>query len=162
MPWAALPPMTTDERVAWIEQGHRDQSDGIIYGILGPDGTVLGGTGFHDRIGPGGIEIGYWIHVDHINGGLATEVSRALTDAAFDDPTIEHVEIHHDLANVASGRVPVKLGYERLAEYPREITAPAEAGITVSWRMTRARWAQRDVRSSRESVARRIARELHP
>jgi RimJ/RimL family protein N-acetyltransferase len=141
MPWAALPPMSTEERETWILEAAERTADGQIYGLFDHDGAVLGGTGFHDRIGPGGIEIGYWVHVDHINQGYATEVSRTLTTAAFADATIEHVEIHHDIANVASGRVPEKLGYVRHDEYAREITAPGEAGMTVSWRITREQWA---------------------
>ena len=69
-----------------------------------------------------------------------TEASLALTRHAFRDDTIDRVEIHHDKANVASRRVPEKLGYDLADEYPRTIEAPAESGVTVVWRMTRELW----------------------
>ena len=95
---------------------------------------------------PGAIEIGYWIHVDHIRQGLATELTRALTTVAFGQPDIDRVEIHHDMANVASGRVPALLGYELAAEEDREIATPGEAGVTWIWVMERGDW-ERQVNS---------------
>src|SRR5690606_27974780 len=46
------------------------------------DTAILGGCGLHGRLGPDGLEIGYWVHVDHAGRGLATAASRALTAAA--------------------------------------------------------------------------------
>ena len=77
----------------------------------GPDERVVGGCGLHGRHDEHGLEIGYWVHVDRIGQGLATEVSRALTDAAFAIPGIERVRIQCDERNVRSARVPEKLGY---------------------------------------------------
>jgi len=48
---------------------------------------------------------------------------RLLTDAAFQIPGIERVEIHHDKANVASSGVPRKLGFELVEEVPDESRA---------------------------------------
>ena len=64
--------------------------------IEGPDERIVGGCGLHGRLDEHGLEIGYWIHVDRIGQGLATEVSRALTDAAFAIPGIERVRIQCD------------------------------------------------------------------
>jgi RimJ/RimL family protein N-acetyltransferase len=64
----------------------------------------------------------------------------ALTGAALGLPGIDRVEIHHDAANVASGRIPAKLGYARLGEQPaRDLwpSAPAETGTDVVWQITR-------------------------
>ncbi len=80
------------------------------------DGELVGSSGLHRRIGPGGLEIGYWIHPRHLRRGLATEVARQLTDRAFADPSVDRVEIHHDRANAASGGVPAKLGFELVGE----------------------------------------------
>ena len=52
------------------------------------------------------LEIGYWVHVDHLQKGYATEMARILTSAAFTVPGIERVEIHHDKANTRSGAIP--------------------------------------------------------
>src|SRR3954451_1609894 len=77
MPWAADEPLALEARVALIAQWQRDHAaDGdAVYGILG-DGTVVGGTGLNRRRGPGVLEIGYWIGVDHIGRGYATEAAR--------------------------------------------------------------------------------------
>ncbi len=58
-------------------------------------------------------------------------------------PTINRVLIKHDVANVPSGRVPVRLGFAKVGEYPREIEAPGEQGITYVWAMERAAWGTR-------------------
>jgi len=38
---------------------------------------VLGEVGLMPRIGPGALEIGYWVHIDHVGRRLATEASHA-------------------------------------------------------------------------------------
>jgi ribosomal-protein-serine acetyltransferase len=102
-----------------------------------------------DRIGPGGLEIGYWVHPRHLRQGLATAAAAALTDAAFGLPGIGRVEIVHDEANVASSGVPRKLGFTEIARQPHPDgpQTPGESGIDVVWRLTRSgratcRWAR--------------------
>jgi ribosomal-protein-serine acetyltransferase len=110
------------------------------YGLLlGP--VVVGGCGLHPRIGAGGLEIGYWVRVEYTGRGYATTAARALTTAAFGNAAIERVEIHHDKANVASRRIPEKLGYELVGEAPSAIDAPGQVGILCTWRVTRDNWA---------------------
>ena len=70
-----------------------DQHKDFGYSIVDADDAVLGGCGLHGRLGVTGLEIGYWVHVDHIGRGLATDASAALTDAAFAIPGIERVRI---------------------------------------------------------------------
>ena len=107
------------------------------------EGMPIGGTGLHRRVGDRGIEIGYWIHAEHVNQGYATELSHALTDAALRTEGVERVEIHHDKANVASGRVPEKLGFTLADEKRRDPEAPGEIGIERVWVMTREMWVSR-------------------
>jgi RimJ/RimL family protein N-acetyltransferase len=102
--------------------------------------VAVGSTGLHRRRGPGVLEIGYWIHAAHVRRGYATELSRALTDAAFTVPGIERVEIHHDRANVHSGAVPKRLGFVLEGEQAREPQAPGETGIEFVWAMSKAAW----------------------
>ena len=104
------------------------------------DGEVVGGTGLHRRIGQGGLEIGYWTHVDHVRLGYATELSRALTDLAFGVEGIDRVEIHHDQANARSGRIPAGLGYRKIGEIAHPPEAPSETGTRWVWRTTRSEW----------------------
>ena len=113
-----------------------------VYGVFAGD-DVVGGTGLHRRAGPDTLEIGYWVHADHVGRGYATEVSAALTDLAFTVEGIELVEIHHDEANVRSAAVPRKLGFAHVATAAREPQAPAEVGIEWIWRVDRATWSGR-------------------
>ena len=55
--------------------------------------------------------IGYWIHVDFIGQGYATETSAALTKVAFLIDKVDRVEIHCDPTNTASAAIPQKLGF---------------------------------------------------
>jgi RimJ/RimL family protein N-acetyltransferase len=94
---------------------------------------VIGGCGLMRRIGPGAIEIGYWIHVGHTRQGHATAAARALTDAAWTLPDVERVEIHCDEANVASAAVPARLGYRLDRIEDDEPQAPAVSGRSMIW-----------------------------
>jgi RimJ/RimL family protein N-acetyltransferase len=60
---------------------------------------------------------------------------------------IDIVEIHHDAANVASARVPEKLGYVEALRRDVEIDSPGEVGVEVIWEITRAAWLNSPVRS---------------
>ena len=95
----------------------------MTYGLF-LDGEVVGGTGLHGRIGPGGFEIGYWVTAERTRQGIATEAARALTAVAADRPGIDRVEIHHDQDNVASAGIPRALGYEMVEHRAVEPTAP--------------------------------------
>jgi RimJ/RimL family protein N-acetyltransferase len=141
MPWAAEEPKPRAERLAMIEswEAERRAGTGEYLGVW-LDGVVAGSCGLHRRIGPGGVEIGYWIHPAHVRRGLATEVARRLTATAFADPATDRVEIHHDRANVASGGVPAKLGFEHVGDAPQAREAPGEEGVERVWRLTRAAW----------------------
>ncbi|MBV9603618.1 MAG: GNAT family N-acetyltransferase [Solirubrobacterales bacterium] len=144
MAWIAEEPVALELRRKRIAEWERDWSQGgdVILGLF-VDGRVAGGGGLHRRLGPDGLEIGYWIHPAFLRRGLATRVAGTLTDAAFTVPGITFVEIHHDKANQASGGVPRKLGFEWLGEAPDDPEAPAELGIEWRWRMDRDAWLAR-------------------
>jgi RimJ/RimL family protein N-acetyltransferase len=142
MPWVTGANLEQERAVLvrWEEQW--DAGGELQYGLfLGP--LAVGSTGLIPRIGPGGLEIGYWMHAAHTRRGYATSAVAALTSVAFTLPGIEVVEIHHDRANLASEGVPRKLGFVLVGEHPRPSSlppAPAESGISRIWRMTRDRW----------------------
>lgn len=141
MPWAAYEPLPLADRVELLQRWAEEWDDATSFGygmFVGDE--VVGGCGLHPRIGPGGIEIGYWVRVDQAGRGLATRAARLLTDAAFTIDGIDHVEIHHDNANVRSGRVPAKLGYVARREVEDGISAPGDCGVSTEWRMERAAW----------------------
>ena len=89
------------------------------------------------RIGPGGLEIGYWVHRAFTRRGLATAAAAALVEQAFRLPGVNRLEIVHDELNVASGGVPRKLGFTEVGRRAIEPPPPAGTGVGVVWRLVR-------------------------
>ena len=136
MPWMGEEPLALSERVALMSQWDEEwEAGGDAYlGVFRRE-RVAGSCGLHRRIGPGGLELGYWIAKDYLREGLATAVAEALTETALSQPGVDRVEIHHDRANQASAQIPRKLGYALIEERPSTPRAPAESGIEVIWRL---------------------------
>jgi ribosomal-protein-serine acetyltransferase len=143
MSWAAQ--FGPEDAAQFTGQCEQDWVSGTAFSYaitpaaITPAGTAVGSCGLMARIGPGGLEIGYWVHAAHLRQGLATAAAAALVDAAFALPGIDRVEIVHDAANIASGGVPRKLGFTEIARrpHPDGPQAPAESGTEVVWRLRR-------------------------
>ena len=119
-----------------------DQHRDFSYSIVDPAEQVIGGCGLHQRLGPGALEIGYWVHVDAAGRGLATASARALTGAALDLDGIHRVEIHCEEHNVRSARVPEKLGY-RYEGLVIPDGGPCAGRSTQIWVITEPEWRAR-------------------
>lgn len=141
MPWIKFEPQTQVQRAELIDEWSTqwDERTEFVMGVFAGD-EVVGGSGFHVRGDQGTLEIGYWVAVDHVGKSIATRVSRALTDVALGLPGIDVVRIAHDVANIASGRIPEKLGFVVVDEHDRTPEAPGESGRVRHWAMTRERW----------------------
>ena len=114
MPWIMDEPKELEERIHWLRRhrGEFDLGKDFYYGVFNPDETqVLGASGLHTHLGKGAREIGYWVHVDHTNQGLATELAAALAKVAFEVDKVQRVEIHCDPNNVPSAAIPRSLGF---------------------------------------------------
>jgi RimJ/RimL family protein N-acetyltransferase len=114
MAWATHEPEEVEAKVKRLRlfRGRFDLDEDYVYGIFTPaEDAVVGGTGLHTRRGKEAREIGYWIAAGHINQGLATEASAALTRVAFEINGVQRVEIRCDPANARSAAVPRKLGF---------------------------------------------------
>lgn len=96
-------------------------------------GELIGSIGLMTRMGPGTMEIGYWIHSAHAGLGYATAAVEAITPVALALPGIERAVIRHDPANGASGRVAAKAGFTEVGRRAREPEAPGETGTDVIW-----------------------------
>lgn len=136
MPWAAgQGPRETEEYLVRCE---KEWAAGEAYAYaLTVGGAVIGSCGLMRRIGPGGLEIGYWLHPAWTGRGLVTRAVGALVDAARALPGVDHVTVHHDEANVASGAVPRRLGFTEIGRGPTEggpVTS-GENGVEVVWRL---------------------------
>lgn len=142
MPWAAELPLGPERRLAQLAEWEAAWLAGgdVVHGIF-DDGVPVGGCGLHRRIGPTGIEIGYWVDHRHLGRGIARRASAALTDAALARPDLDHVEIHHNETNWRSRRIPEQLGYREVGELTLERDlAPAETRREIIWRVTRDEW----------------------
>lgn len=149
MPWAAQEPLPLAGRVALIHRFRAQFDAGLdaTYGIF-LDGEAAGGTGLHQRIGPRGLEIGYWVAAGVLRRRVALTAAALLTEAGLAVPGVDRVEIHHAIENHRSAGVPRRLGYREVETRHADPLAPGLCGDLVIWRVTaqeateqlRARW----------------------
>lgn len=118
IPFMKDEPRTFDQTVQWLRQ-HRAGFDSDLiyrYGVFSRDtGELLGENMLIPRVGPGGLEIGYWTHVDRGGRGYATEASSAMVRVAFELAEVERVEIHCAPDNLASSAIPARLCFRHEA-----------------------------------------------
>ena len=115
-----------------------NNSDYAIWNLA--ETTLVGGAGLHPRLGPGRIEIGYWVRVGWLRRGIASAAARALTTAAFQKTGMQEVHIHCDKANLASAGVPRGLGFRLLRTIEDKVDAPAEVGRSMEWAIRLSEW----------------------
>lgn len=101
---------------------------------------IAGSCGLMRRIGPNGLEIGYWVHVAHTRRGLATAAGAALTWAGLHLRDVTHLEIHIDASNVPSRAVVARLGYQHVDTRPNKQSSPGECGQDEIWQLTSEQW----------------------
>ena len=124
MPWALDEPQTLDEKARLIElfRSGFESGENFTYGIFGADeGELLGSTGLHPRVGPGGLEIGYWVRASATRRGIVTESTAALTRVGLEICEADRIEIRIEPRNRASTGVPLKLGYVEEATLRRRL-----------------------------------------
>lgn len=120
IPWATEEPepVTTkrDKIRTWNGEFLLDIS--YRYGIFSPDNQTLWGLAFlFTRQGDGILEIGYIIDYRQTGKGLATQTSYALSKLGFEQLHTEKIVIICSAENIASAKVPEKLGYQLEATY---------------------------------------------
>ena len=124
MDWAQDEPEPVEAKTERL-RGFRslfDTGESFVMGIFDPDEVqVLGGTGLHPRIGPGGLEIGYWVRASATRQGIATETAAALTRVGLEVCEADRVEIRIEPRNKASFGVPRKLGFVEEATLRRRL-----------------------------------------
>jgi len=136
MPWAA--DYTRQSAFEFLVASARRWEDGSEYNYaIVTEGALAGGCGLMARIGPGGLEIGYWVRQGYTRRGLATAAAAALIEQAFLLPGVDRVEIVTDELNVASAGVPRKLGFTEIGRRPLDMPPPAGTGLGVVWRLVR-------------------------
>jgi RimJ/RimL family protein N-acetyltransferase len=108
-----------------------DKGTTFNYGIFTAVGDLVGGIGLMTRMGPGVLEIGYWMRTSYTGRGYMTAAVEALTRVALTLPGIERAAIRHDVANAASAAVASKAGFVEVSRVDSEPVAPGETGADV-------------------------------
>jgi ribosomal-protein-serine acetyltransferase len=134
LPWAHDGYDVEDSR-SFIARSSNEWAEGTAYNyaLFTTVGEVVGSFGLMTRMGPGTLEIGYWIHSAYTGRGYATGAVGALTRVALTLTGIERVAIKHDIANPASGAVAAKAGFTEVERVERKPEAPGETGVDVIW-----------------------------
>jgi RimJ/RimL family protein N-acetyltransferase len=132
LPWAT-DAYDVEESRAYIASSVEDWDKGVAfnYAIFRTGGDLVGSIGLMTRMGPGVLEIGYWLSTAYTGRGFMTAAVKALTRAALDLPGVERVAIRHDAANSASAAVAVKAGFAEVGRVGKEPKASGETGTSV-------------------------------
>jgi RimJ/RimL family protein N-acetyltransferase len=142
MDWAHDEPQPVEQKADLLKafRALYDTGESFVMGIFDrSESEVLGGTGLHPRVGPGGLEIGYWIRASATRQGIATEVSGALTRVGFEVCGADRIEIRIEPRNEASFGIPRKLGFLEEATLRRRLPDGREGPLrdATIWTMFR-------------------------
>ena len=114
MPWAWYEPEPIEAKTNRVKKFKDDFDSGVdnLLGVFNHSETeLIGSTGLHARIEGNAREIGYWINVNHLKNGYATEIVAVLTCIGFEAENLDRIEIHCDVKNKLSALIPEKYGY---------------------------------------------------
>lgn len=112
--WAKKEPETVQTKLDRLRKyrGQFDLGIDYVFGIFNKDEKVLiGSTGLHTRIDNNAREIGYWINVNYLKMGYATETVKALIKVGFEIEGLDRIEIRCSPNNLASQAIPKKIGF---------------------------------------------------
>ena len=147
LPWVQQEPKPPEARAGLIRlfRGQFDLGLDYAFGIFDKEEMELvGSTGLHTRIGRNAREIGYWIGIDHIGRGYATEAVSALVKTGFDIEGISRIEIRCAPENTRSQHVPQKLGF-KMENIVKRILYQ-DTVETMIWSMTKKEYASSLIR----------------
>ncbi|MDN4473621.1 GNAT family N-acetyltransferase [Demequina zhanjiangensis] len=136
--WAEAEPVTEEARAATVTRfmDEFDSGKDFTLGIFDrTDGTYLGGTGLHTRLGEDALEIGYWIRSDRQGEGLVSETASALARIALELLGAEWVEIRCEPANTPSHRVPERLGFTHMDTRVDMCGGPDHRALVEIWQL---------------------------
>ena len=130
IPFMKDEPRSLDKTAEWLG-GHRanfDLGQQFRYGVFHRESSALVGENMLlARVGPGGLEVGYWTHVNCGGQGYAREASCAMIRVGFEVAGADRIEIHCAPGNTASAAIPEKLGFTHEATLRRR--APDTEGV---------------------------------
>ena len=91
------------------------------YAIFTAAGDLIGSIGLMTRVGPGALEIGYWLRTPWAGRGHMTSAVRVLTRVALTLDGIDRVVIRHDAENAASAAVAAKAGFMEIGRDGKDV-----------------------------------------
>lgn len=126
IPWAKAEPTPLATLAQRLERFRAEFVAGPEWGYAifdREERELLGGIGLHDRVGPAGLEIGYWMRTSKAGQGIMTEAADAMVQVAR-TLGAACVEIHCDPENPASARVAEKLGFRHALTREKDFVGP--------------------------------------
>lgn len=130
----------SDSAETFLRETARGWVEGTDFGyaIWTPGGAIVGSASLMGKMGPGVLEIGYWVRTAYTGRGLATAAAIALALSALSMPGVSTVAIRHDAANLASARVAHRAGFVEVQRRPSTLDEGREGtGVEVLWERRR-------------------------
>lgn len=129
MTWTVHEPLPREQRLELMRtyRGHFDLGGDYNFGAFDRNRQAMFGAAVL-KMGPdvSEREVGFWVHVDHINQGFATEMTSALLRVGFELEGLETVELRCDPSNTRSAHVAQKLGFSGPTLDPLSHPVPGE------------------------------------
>ncbi|GLY99084.1 GNAT family N-acetyltransferase [Actinoplanes sp. NBRC 103695] len=101
------------------------------YAIFTAAGELAGSAGLMTRMGPGVLEVGYWLRTSRTGRGYMTAAVDALARMALALPGVDRVALRHDAGNTRSAAVAERTGFVEVERASRRPEAPGHTGVEV-------------------------------
>ena len=125
IPFMREEPRSFEDTCQWLREARVSFDNDTAWHYAGFDregGRLIGGNMLNPRVGEGGLELGYWTHIDAVRQGYALEASQAMIRCAFEIHGADRAEIHCAPENQASAAIPKSLGFVHEATLKRRTT----------------------------------------
>lgn len=106
---------TIEDTKAFIQSGRKGfYENKSMTAMVLYNGKIVGTAGFNELDHTNEIaKIGYWLGQEYQGKGIMSRVARALTDMAFEEFSMNRVEIRVADGNRKSAAIPERLGYTK-------------------------------------------------
>ena len=118
MQWSHADPEPIANKIKLIEGFRKDflENKDFTYPVFRGE-KLIASTGLHTSFEDNALEIGYWVRADETKKGLATKFVSALIVASFEKIGVDRLEIHYEIDNTISAKIPKKLKFEQKENY---------------------------------------------
>jgi ribosomal-protein-serine acetyltransferase len=119
-----------EDEFGQLQKWHNRKSNWLIH----KDDKIIGSVGFANmEEGAKLVEIGYWMSAEFAGRGIMTRAVRVLEKMLFESGDWHRIEIRCDPTNIASRRIPEKLGYKLDGILRQEYPLNGELRDTMVW-----------------------------